>query len=86
VPLLLVAVALAFAAGARRLPGYVGLLYVFAVVGFTWTTWAFPSVPVTRDPSLNPIVRLTGEVALLAPAFVPLLLATTTPSRRTDER
>ena len=62
------------------------LLYAFAVVGFTWTSWAFPSVPLTTNPALNPIVRLTGEAALLMPAFVPLLLAATTPSARMDGR
>ena len=81
IPLLLGAIAVAFAAGARRLPSYAIVLFAFAVAGFTWTTWAFPSVPITKDPSLNPIVRLTGEVALLTPALVPLLLGTT--SRRT---
>jgi hypothetical protein len=86
VPLTIVAVVLAFAAGARRLPVYVALLYAFAVVGFTWTSWAFPSVPLTTNPALNPIVRLTGEAALLMPAFVPLLLASTTPSPRPDSR
>jgi hypothetical protein len=80
VPLTIVAVVLALAAGARRLPGYVALLYAFAVAGFTWTSWAFPSVPLTTNPALNPIIRLTGEAALLMPAFVPLLLATTTGS------
>ena len=64
-PLTLVAVILAFAAGARRLPTFVALLYAFAIVGFTWTSWAFPSVPLTTNPALNPIVRLTGEAALL---------------------
>jgi hypothetical protein len=78
VPLLLCAVAVAFAAGARRLPSYVVALVVLAVAGYTWTTWAFPTVPITKNASLNPIVRLTGELALLTPALVPLLLATTT--------
>jgi hypothetical protein len=86
VPLTLVAVALAYAAGARRLPGYVALLYVLAVAGLTWSSWAFPSVPITTNPALNPIVRLTGEAALLMPAFVPLLLAATTPSWGRDRR
>jgi hypothetical protein len=82
VPLTLVAVLLAFAAGARRLPAYVALLYVLAIASFTWTTWAFPSVPLTTNPALNPIIRLTGEAALFAPVFVPLLLASTMVSRR----
>jgi hypothetical protein len=86
VPLTLVAVVLAFAAGARRLPAYVALLYLFAIAGFTWASWAFPSVPLTTNPALNPIVRLTGEAALLTPAFVPLLLAATMPSWEKDGR
>jgi hypothetical protein len=77
IPLLVCAVAVAYAAGARRLPTYALVLSVLAVAGFTWTTWAFPSVPITKNASLNPIVRLTGELALLTPALVPLLLGTT---------
>jgi hypothetical protein len=75
VPLLLLAVAAAFAAGARRLPAYTSLLVGFAVIGFTWATWAFPSLGISKNPALNPIVRLTGEVAILGVALTPLLLA-----------
>jgi hypothetical protein len=74
-PLTLCAAAAAFAAGARRLPAYTVLLVAFAVIGFTWATWAFPSLGISKNPALNPIVRLTGEVALLGPALIPLLLA-----------
>jgi hypothetical protein len=74
-PLAIVAIVAAFAAGARTLPLYTTLVYLFAVVAFTYSTWAFPSLGISREPALNPIVRLTGEVVLLTPALVPLLLA-----------
>jgi hypothetical protein len=74
-PLAVVAIVAAFAAGGRTLPLYTTLVYVFAVVAFTYSTWAFPSLGISKKPALNPIVRLTGELALLAPGLVPLLLA-----------
>jgi hypothetical protein len=74
-PLAVVAIVAAFAAGARTLPLYTTLVYVFAVITFTYSTWAFPSLGISKEPALNPIVRLTGEVVLLTPALVPLLLA-----------
>jgi hypothetical protein len=74
-PLAVVAIVAAFAAGARTLPLYTTLIYLFAVVAFTYSTWAFPSLGISKEPALNPIVRLTGEVVLLTPALVPLLLA-----------
>lgn len=74
-PLAIVAIVAAFAAGARTLPLYTSLIYLFAVVVFTYSTWAFPSLGISKEPALNPIVRLTGEVVLLTPALVPLLLA-----------
>jgi hypothetical protein len=74
-PVGLLATAAALAAGARRLPAFTLLLYVLGVAGFTYSTWAFPSLGISTNPALNPIVRLTGEIALLTPALVPLLLA-----------
>jgi hypothetical protein len=74
-PLAVVAILAAFAAGARVLPLYTALVYVFAVVTLTYSTWAFPSLGISKKPALNPIVRLAGELVLLTPALVPLLLA-----------
>jgi hypothetical protein len=74
-PLLVLAIVAAFAAGARTLPLYTTLIFVFAVAAFTYSTWAFPSLRISTKPALNPIVRLTGEVVLLTPALLPLLLA-----------
>ena len=53
----------------------VGLLGFFMVAGFSWVTWSFPSLPITKDGALNPIVRLTGSLVLTLSALVPLLLA-----------
>jgi hypothetical protein len=74
-PVLLVAVALALLAGARMLPLYTALLIVFALASYTYATWAFPSLGISTNPALNPIVRLTGELVLLAAVLTPLLLA-----------
>jgi hypothetical protein len=75
-PLGVLAIVLAFVAGARRLPVYAGLVALFMVAGFTWVTWSFPSLPITKDGALNPIVRLTGALVLTFATLVPLLLAT----------
>jgi hypothetical protein len=74
-PLGVLAVVLAFVAGARRLPAYAALLTFFMVAGFTWMTWSFPSLPITKNGAVNPIVRLTGALILTFAALVPLLLA-----------
>jgi hypothetical protein len=73
VPVAVLAIGGAFAAGARRLPGYAALLFVFGVVALTYTTWAFPSIPITKAP-INPIIRLTGWLVLAIPAVIPLVL------------
>jgi hypothetical protein len=83
VPLLVVAVAIALARGARVLPMYVVFFAVLCLAGLTWSTWAFPSFPITKDPSVNPIVRLTGGLTLAAVPLIPLLLAGKRPGRRT---
>jgi hypothetical protein len=74
-PLSIAAVVLALLAGARVLPAYTALLSGLAIAGFTWTTWAFPSIPITRDASVNPIGRLTGSLVLVFAGLLPLLLA-----------
>lgn len=75
VPLLVVAILAAFAAGGRTLPLYATLIGIFAVAAFTYSTWAFPSLGISTNPALNPIIRLTGELVLLTSALAPLLLA-----------
>jgi len=82
-PLALTAIALAFAAGARRLPLYAALLYSFALLGFAWAVWAFRELPlIEEDP--NPIVRLTASLIMLSAALVPLLLEAAWRGRRLE--
>jgi hypothetical protein len=74
VPLAVLAIVAAFFAGARQLAAYASLLFVLMVAAFTWVTWAFPSLPITKEAALNPIVRLSGSLTLAFTALVPLLL------------
>jgi hypothetical protein len=74
IPVAVLAVAAAFAAGARRLPGYAALLFLFGAAALTYSTWAFPSIPISKAP-LNPIIRLTGWLVLATAAVVPLVLS-----------
>ena len=75
-PLVIVAVVLAFIAGARVLPVYAMLVYTFALAGFTWGIWSFVEleVPIEQDEAINPVVRLSASLVVLSAALVPLLL------------
>jgi hypothetical protein len=74
-PVALLAVLAAVLAGRRMIAGYAGLLFAFGVVGFTWITWSFPSLPITENAALNPITRAVGALVLASAGLVPLLLA-----------
>jgi hypothetical protein len=74
-PLALVAIAAAIVTERRLLAVYALALFVLAVAAFTWTTWAFPSLAITKEAALNPISRLTGSLTFAATALVPLLCA-----------
>jgi hypothetical protein len=63
--------------GQGRLAAYALLLFLFAIAAFTWTTWAFPSLPITKNGALNPMPRFTGSLAFAATVLVPSLLAGT---------
>jgi hypothetical protein len=69
-------VALAAAAvwGDRRLALFVGMLLGIVFLGGAWVTYSFVDIPITDDEAVNPIVRYTGAVVLLAGAATPLLL------------
>jgi hypothetical protein len=75
-PLVIMAVALAFIAGARVLPVYAALVYGLALAGFTWGIWSFTEleVPIEQDEAINPVVRLTASLVMLSAALAPLLL------------
>ncbi len=75
-PLVIMAVALAFIAGARVLPVYAALVFGLALAGFTWGIWSFTEleVPIEQDEAINPVVRLTASLVVLSAALAPLLL------------
>jgi hypothetical protein len=75
-PLVVVAVVLAFIAGARVLPTFALVLYITLIAGFTAVLWSFAELelPFVQDEGVNPIVRLTASLVVLSGALVPLLL------------
>jgi hypothetical protein len=83
-PLMVLAIAAAAVARATRLAVYATLLVGLGLAAFTWVTWAFPSLPITKAPNVNPIVRLTGSLALASTALVPLLLSAAWRGLRSD--
>lgn len=76
-PLALVAIVIGLVGGQGRLAAYALLLFLFAIAAFTWTTWAFPSLPITKNGALNPMPRFTGSLVFAATVLVPSLLAGT---------
>ena len=76
VPLVCVAVVLAFVGGARILPTYALTLYGLVVVGLTWVLWSFTELelPFVQDEGVNPIVRLSASLVIASAAILPLLL------------
>jgi hypothetical protein len=75
-PIALLAIAVALVADPGPLARYALLLFVFAIAAFAWTTWSFPSLPITKNAALNPISRLSGSLAFGLAVLVPGLLAT----------
>jgi hypothetical protein len=73
-PLAVVAVGVAVLARARVLALYVGCFVVLAILAFTWTTWSFPSLPITKNGALNPIGRLSASLVFTLAGLLPLLL------------
>jgi len=75
-PLVALGVVLAFVAGARVLPTYGLVLYGLMILGFSWVLWSFVEIelPFVQDEGVNPVVRLTGSLAVLSAGLLPLLL------------
>jgi hypothetical protein len=61
--------------GDRRLTGFLAALLGLVFLGGAWVTYSFRELPITAVEALNPIVRYTGAIVLLAAAGTPLLLA-----------
>jgi hypothetical protein len=77
VPVLLLATVVAIVSRDRQLAVYAVALTALCVAAFTWSTWAFPSLPITQNPALNPIVRFSGALVIAAGGLIPLLLSQT---------
>jgi hypothetical protein len=79
------AIALAAIGGAWRLAVFSGVLLAGSLTGATWATWVYTDLPIVRDESQNPIVRITGSTVLLFAALTPLLLQKAWDGFRSDE-
>ena len=73
--LFLLALAAGLAWGDRRLGAYFAIVLGAAFLGGAWVTYSYADIPITANEALNPIVRYTGALVLLAAAAMPLLLA-----------
>jgi hypothetical protein len=71
---LVLALAFAFAWGSRRQAAYLAAVAILVLLGGAWVTFSYTDLAVTADEALNPIVRYTGALVLLAAAAMPLLL------------
>jgi hypothetical protein len=71
----LIAVGAALVWGDRRLAAFLAALLGLVFLGGAWVTYAFRELPITAEEAVNPIVRYTGALVLLAAVATPLLLA-----------
>jgi hypothetical protein len=82
----LIAVGAALVWGDRRVGMFVASLLGLVFLGGAWVTYSYRDVPITANEALNPIVRYTGAIVLLAAAGMPLLLASVWRSGTGDRR
>ena len=82
----LIAVGAALLWGDRRVAGFLAALLGLVFLGGAWVTYSYRDVPITADEALNPIVRYTGAVVLLAAVSMPLVLASVWRSGTEEER
>jgi len=61
--------------GRRSEAVFVGALCLLAIIGGAWITTVITVFPVTATESVNPIVRYTASIVLIAACAAPLLLA-----------
>jgi len=77
----LIAVGAALVWGDRRLGAFVAALLGLVFLGGAWVTYSYRDIPITANESVNPIVRYTGALVLLAAVTMPLLLTSVWRSR-----
>lgn len=80
----LIAIALALLGRAWVVAVYASAFVVSAAVVAVWTIWSEVALPITRDDSQNPIVRLTGTSILVVVVLTPLLLERAWSAGRSD--
>lgn len=83
---LLLALVAAFVWGDRRVAAFFACLGALVFAGGAWVTYSYSSLPITANESLNPIVRYTGALVLLAAVSMPLLVASAWRSDRVSAR
>ena len=81
----LIAVGVAFWAGDRLVAAFAGALLALLFLGGAWVTFSFVELPITQNEALNPIVRYTGSIVLLAACLLPLLLHSAWRGRPAEE-
>lgn len=73
-PLAVAAVCLAALAGATRAAAFAGALLAASLLACTLVIWSDPSLEITQDYGLNPVVRFVGGPVLIAGSLTPILL------------
>ena len=71
----LIALGAALVWGDRRVAAFLAAVLGLVFLGGAWVTYSYRDVPITANEALNPIVRYTGAIVLLAAVAMPLLLA-----------
>ncbi len=72
---LLIALAACAAWGDRRLAAVLASVVALLFLGGAWVTYSYTELPITAVEALNPIVRYTGVIIVLAAVAIPMLLA-----------
>lgn len=74
IPIAMAAAVIGMSTRERELPVLYLVVCALAIVGFAWVIWSDPSLPISTKPSLTPIPRAVGAIALLSIVIAPLLL------------
>ena len=74
VPLGLAAALLGLLGGAFRVSVFILSFSALSVIACTWAIWAEPTLELTQDYGLNPVVRLVGGPILVLTVLAPLAL------------
>jgi len=74
-PVVIAAALIGLASKERGVPIFYLVTGILAIVGFAWIIWSIPSLPISTKPSLTPIPRAVGAIALLSVALAPVLLS-----------